>query len=50
MGSGSGIDKLSDSSHPDWAMQMEALLEEKELWDIVTGTEPVPTPGPIQRP
>jgi len=47
MGSGSGIDKLSDSSHyPDWAMQMEALLEEKELWDIVTGTEPVPTTGP----
>jgi hypothetical protein len=47
MGSGSGIDKLSDSLHyPDWAMQMEALLEEKELWDIVTGTEPVPTTGP----
>jgi hypothetical protein len=47
MGSGSGIDKLSDSSHyPDWAMQMEALLEEKELWDIVTGTKPVPTTSP----
>jgi hypothetical protein len=47
MGSGSGIDKLSDSSHyPDRAMQMEALLEEKELWDIVTGTKPVPTTGP----
>jgi hypothetical protein len=25
---------------------MEALLEEKELWDIVTGTEPIPTTGP----
>ena len=47
MGSGSSIDKLSNSSHyPDWAMQMEALLDEKELWDIVTGTEPVPTTGP----
>jgi hypothetical protein len=47
MGSGSGIDKPSDSLHyPDWAMQMGALLEEKELWDIVTGTKPVPTTGP----
>jgi len=27
-------------------MQMEALLEEKELWDIVIGTEPIPTTGP----
>jgi hypothetical protein len=47
MGSGSSIDKLLDSLHfPDWDMQMEALREEKELWDIVTGTEPVPTTGP----
>jgi hypothetical protein len=29
----------------DWAMQMEALLEEKELWNIVKGTEPVSTSG-----
>jgi len=49
MSSGSGIDRLSDSSHyPDWAMQMEVLLEEK-LWDIVMGTEPVPTTGPNLR-
>jgi hypothetical protein len=28
----SDIDKLSDSSYyPDWAMQMEALLEEKKV-------------------
>jgi len=47
MGSGSGIYKLSDSSHyPDWAMQMEVLLEEKEHWDIVTGIEPVFTTDP----
>lgn len=47
MGTSSGIDKLDDSTHyPDWAMQMEALLEEKELWDVVTGDEPPPTTGP----
>jgi hypothetical protein len=46
MGS-SDVEKLSDTSHfSDWAMQMEALLEEKELWDIVTGDEPLPTSGP----
>jgi hypothetical protein len=51
MGSGSVIKKLSDSSHyPDWAMQMEALLEEKELWDIVQGTEHVPNTGPNSKP
>ena len=43
MGSGSGVDKLSDTSHfPDWATQMEALLEEKELWDTVIGNGPIP--------
>ena len=51
MGS-SDIEKLSDTTHfPDWAMQMEALLEEKELWDVVTGDEPLPTsdcPSPRQ--
>ena len=48
---GSSIDNLlSDSSHyPDWDMQMEALLEKKELWDIVAGTEPVPITGPNLR-
>ena len=30
-------------------MQMEALLEEKELWDVVTGDEPVPTTGPTSK-
>jgi len=28
---------------------MEALLEEKELWDVVTGDEPLPTSGPNSR-
>lgn len=47
MGSGSIIENLSDGLHyPDWVMQMEALLEEKELWDIVQGTEHVPNTGP----
>lgn len=47
MGSGSSVDKLDDStSFTDWAMQMEALLEEKELWDVVSGTEIAPTTGP----
>jgi hypothetical protein len=44
MGS-SDVEKLSDILHfPDWAMQMEALLE-KELWDTVTGDESHPTSG-----
>ena len=51
MGSGPIIEKLSDSSHyPNWAMQMEALLEEKELWDIVQGTEHVPSTDPNLKP
>jgi len=51
MGSGSGVDKLSDTSHfPDWATQMEALLEEKELWDTVIGNDPIPATGPNLKP
>jgi len=43
----SGIDKLDDSTHyPDWAIQVEAVLEEKEVWDIVSGDEVAPMTGP----
>ena len=36
----SRIDKLNDIIHySDWAIQVEAFLEEKEVWDIVSGDE-----------
>jgi hypothetical protein len=36
----SRIDKLDDIIHySDWAIQVEGFLEEKEVWDIVSGDE-----------
>jgi hypothetical protein len=36
----SRIDKLDDIIHySDWAIQAEGFLEEKEVWDIVSGDE-----------
>jgi hypothetical protein len=40
------VQKLSDVNYTDWRIKMEALLEEKELWDIVSGNETMPTTGP----
>ena len=37
------FEKLNDSNYNDWHYMMFALLVEKDLWDIVDGTETCPT-------
>jgi hypothetical protein len=37
------FDKLNESNYYDWKFQMEALLEEKGLFGIVSGEDTVPT-------
>jgi len=33
------IDKLTESNYRSWAQQMEWILDEKDLWEIVNGSE-----------
>ena len=33
------IEKLNEKNYVDWRYMMEALLNEKDLWDIVDRTE-----------
>ncbi|KAM6502318.1 hypothetical protein JOM56_002295 [Amanita muscaria] len=40
------FDKLNESNYDDWKLQMEAHLEEKELFSIIDGTEEMPMTGP----
>jgi gag-polypeptide of LTR copia-type/Domain of unknown function (DUF4219) len=40
------VDKLNDSNYANWHIKMEALLDEKELWDLVSGDETMPLSGP----
>jgi hypothetical protein len=40
------FDRLNDTNYADWRIKMEALLEEKELWDVVSGDETMPATGP----
>jgi Domain of unknown function (DUF4219) len=40
------VDKLNDSNYADWHIKMEALLDEKELWDLVSGDETMPLSSP----
>ena len=42
-----GIDKLQDHNYHSWSWNCELLLREKEVWDIVTGDRPCPTPTSI---
>jgi Domain of unknown function (DUF4219) len=37
------FEKLNEKNYVDWHYMMEALLIEKDLWDIVDGTEGHPT-------
>ena len=32
-------EKLNESNYVDWRYLMEALLIEKDLWDVVDGSE-----------
>ncbi|KAG0704328.1 hypothetical protein DFH29DRAFT_997633 [Suillus ampliporus] len=40
------FEKLNDTNYTEWSMQMEALLDEQDLWDVVNGTETKPNIGP----
>ena len=40
------FDKLDETNYDDWKIQMEALLEEKSLFSIVSGQDIMPTTGP----
>ena len=40
------IDKLNNTNYLDWVIKMEALLEEKDLWGVVSGEEEQPSTGP----
>jgi hypothetical protein len=40
------VDKLNDLKYADWCIKMEALLDEKELWDLVSGDETIPLSSP----
>jgi hypothetical protein len=33
------FEKLNETNYPDWRYTMEALLVEKDLWDVVDGSE-----------
>ena len=37
------FEKLNEKNYADWHYMMEALLIEKDLWDVVNGTEVHPT-------
>jgi hypothetical protein len=37
------FDKLNESNHHDWKFQMEALLEEKGLFGVVSGEDTTST-------
>ncbi len=36
------IDKLTESNYRSWAQQLEWILDEKDLWEVVNGTEQKP--------
>jgi hypothetical protein len=40
------IAKLTESNYRNWAQQLEWILDERELWEIVTGSETRPTRVP----
>ena len=33
------FEKLNEINYADWRYLMEALLSEKDLWDVVNGSE-----------
>jgi hypothetical protein len=43
------IEKLNDVNYAEWVIMMEALLEEKDLWEVVTGDEVEPLVGPSSK-
>ena len=43
------VDKLNGTNFADWSIKMEALLEEKDLWEVISGEEDEPTTGPSSK-
>jgi hypothetical protein len=43
------FDKLNETNYDDWKIQMEALLEEKGLFGVVSGRDTLPTYGPSSK-
>ena len=39
-----GIDKLEDGNYQSWAWNCKLLLQEREVWTTVDGTNPQPKP------
>ena len=39
------IDKLTETNYRSWAQQLRWILDEKELWELVEGTERNPEPS-----
>jgi hypothetical protein len=44
------IAKLADGNYRSWAQQLEWILDERELWEIVTGSETRPVRVPDTSP
>jgi hypothetical protein len=42
----SGFEKLNDTNHGPWKQLMKALLVRKDLWDVVSGVETLPSGSP----
>src|ERR1700728_1680664 len=40
------IEKLDDTNYAEWAIKMEALLVEREVWGVVSGSESRPRTAP----
>ena len=40
------FDKLNETNYDDWKIQLEALLEEKGLFGVVSGQDIIPSTGP----
>ena len=38
------VDKLTEMNYRSWAQQLRWILDERELWDLVNGTEGKPEP------
>jgi hypothetical protein len=44
-----GIDKLTDDNYYSWAWNCKLLLQEHEVWNVVTGTNPDPRIGKSEK-
>ena len=38
------VDKLTETNYRSWAQQLRWILDERDLWELVEGTEKKPEP------